>query len=97
MYEIAVGVEAETGGGKGGAQDLTVGHLFVIGIGIETGEQNGTPGKTWCASIGIAIELKNQLDGYSHRILLLINNFNHAKSTPFPCLIVAWHLQPIHG
>ena len=57
VYEIAVGVEAETGGGKGGAQDLIVGHLFVIGIGIETGEQNGTPGETWCASIGIVIML----------------------------------------
>ena len=56
MYEVAVGVEAETGGGQGGTQGLIVGHLFVIGIEIETEEQNGTPGNTWCAPFGSRIE-----------------------------------------
>ena len=52
MYEITVGVEVGTERGKGGAQGLIAGHLFVTGIEIETGEQNGVPGNMWCASIG---------------------------------------------
>lgn len=51
MYEITVGVEVGTERGKGGAQGLIAGHLFVTGIEIETGEQNGVPGNMWCASI----------------------------------------------
>ena len=70
---IAVGVGAETEGGKRGAQDLIVGHLFVKETEIETGEQEGTPGSSWCAFIRAVRAHKPKSGGScSHQLSSLV-------------------------